>query len=134
MENKVINPQFTTKCSPDVSSIGGGWVETFTARKRSLGQGKVFTPVCSSVHMGVLCMMSLPVWLPDPMFLLGVSVPGPMVLPGGLCPGSLYLYGDPLPLPRPPNQKSGMHPTGMLSYIYFKFEELDLHPPQDWNF
>ena len=41
-------------------------------------------------------MMSLPVWLPGPMFLLGVSVPGPMFLlgggghcpgEGGLCPG-----------------------------------------------
>ena len=34
-------------------------------------------------------MMSLPVWLPGPMFLLGwgVSVPGPTFLPGGLCPG-----------------------------------------------
>ena len=27
--------------------------------------------------------MSLPVWLPDPMFLLGGSVPGPMFLLGG---------------------------------------------------
>ena len=25
----------------------------FTARKRSLGQGNVFTPVCHSVHRGV---------------------------------------------------------------------------------
>ena len=45
----------------------------FTARKRSLGQGNIFTPVCQSVHM-----MSFLVWLPDnitgPMFLWGVSV------------------------------------------------------------
>ena len=35
-------------------------------------------------------MMSLPVWLSGPMFLLGreVSVPGPMFLLGGLCPGA----------------------------------------------
>ena len=31
-------------------------------------------------------MMSLPVWLPGPMFLPGVSVSGPMFLPGDLCP------------------------------------------------
>ena len=31
-----------------------------------------------------LCMMSLPVWMPDPMFLLiGVSISGPMFHPGG---------------------------------------------------
>ena len=49
-----------------------------------------------------LCIMSLPVWLPGPMFLLQVFVSGPMFLPGvsvqgvsvqgglypcGLCPG-----------------------------------------------
>ena len=35
-------------------------------------------------------MMSFPVWLPGPMFILRVSVPGPMFFPGGLCPvGSL---------------------------------------------
>ena len=27
--------------------------EIFTARKRSLGQGNIFTPVCHSVHQGV---------------------------------------------------------------------------------
>ena len=37
---------------------------------RSLGQGNVFTGVCHSVHNGI-CMMSLPVWLLGPMFLLG---------------------------------------------------------------
>ena len=31
---------------------------------------------------GSLCMMSLPVWLPGPMFLLGVSVFGPMLILG----------------------------------------------------
>ena len=30
-------------------------------------------------------MMSLPFWLPGPMFLGGVSISGPMFLPGGLC-------------------------------------------------
>ena len=49
-------------------------------------------------------MMSLPVWLPGPMFLPWVSIPGPMFLPGGegslsrgslsrggFCPGGLCL-------------------------------------------
>ena len=34
-------------------------------------------------------MMSLPIWLPGLMFLLGVSVPGPMFLRGSLSRGSL---------------------------------------------
>ena len=47
----------------------GGHHYLFTARKRSLGQGNVFTGVCLST--GGLCMMSLPVWLPSLMFLAG---------------------------------------------------------------
>ena len=53
----------------DVHSIA-----IFTARKRSLGQGNVFTPVCHSAHGGGgggLCMISLLVRLPCPMFLGG---------------------------------------------------------------
>ena len=46
-----------------------------TAQKQSLGQGNVFTGVCLS-EGGDLYMMSIPVWLPDSMFLLGE----------GLCP------------------------------------------------
>ena len=67
----------------DVHSIA-----IFTARKRSLGQSNVFTPVCHSAHGGRgggLCMISLLVRLPGPMFLGGVSVSGPMFLPGDLC-------------------------------------------------
>ena len=36
-----------------------------------VGQGNIFRSVCHSIHMGGLCMMSFPVWLPGPMFLLG---------------------------------------------------------------
>ena len=57
----------------------------FTARKHSLGQGNIFTGVSVILSMGgegVLCMMSLPVWLPSPMHLLGVAIPGPMFLWG----------------------------------------------------
>ena len=68
----------------------------FTARKRSLGQGNVFTRVCHSIlHDDT---SSLAAWsqVPSggsvfgPMFLLrgrGVSVSGPMFLRGGLPPG-----------------------------------------------
>ena len=39
-------------------------------RNRSLGQGNVLlTSVILSTRVGGLCMMSLPVWLPGPMFL-----------------------------------------------------------------
>ena len=79
--------------------------QIFTARKRSLGQGNIFTGVCLS--RGGLCMMSLPVWLSGPIFLLwglqGVSVSSEVSVQegslsrrslsrrvsvqGGLCPG-----------------------------------------------
>ena len=50
--------------------------------------------VSHSVQRGDLCMMSLPVWLPGPMFFLGVHVSGPMFLPGGgLCPGGSLCLG-----------------------------------------
>ena len=69
-----------------------------TARKRSLGQGNVFTPVCHSVHSGgnlVWCQF-LSGWR-------GVSVhkgvsPGGLYsggsLSAGLCPGGLCLGGS----------------------------------------
>ena len=50
---------------PRTCSTHGWQMECFlvTARKRSLGQGNVFTHVCHSGHGGKgLCMMSLPVW------------------------------------------------------------------------
>ena len=56
----------------------------FTTRKRSCGKVMfLHLSVSHSVHRGV-CMMSLLVWLLDPMFLLGreFSVSGPMFLPG----------------------------------------------------
>ena len=42
----------------------------FTTHKRSFGQGSIFTRLCLSIGGEGICMMSLPVWLPDPMFLL----------------------------------------------------------------
>ena len=42
----------------------------FTARKRSLGQGNVFTRIFHYLNrVGDLCIMSFPVWLYGPMFL-----------------------------------------------------------------
>ena len=54
--------------------------------------GKVmflYMSVILSTGGGGLSMMSLPVWLPGPMLLLGVSVPGPMFLLASLSKGSL---------------------------------------------
>ena len=63
--------------------------------------------VSHSVHVGWgFCIMSIPVWLPGPMFLLGwgslclvpcsfwkeISMPGPMFLLEGLCSGG-FLSG-----------------------------------------
>ena len=52
----------------------------FTARKRSLGQGNIFTPVCHSVHRGV----------PGPR---GVSAPGGCLLWGVPGPGGCLVRG-----------------------------------------
>ena len=59
-----------------------------TTRKRSLGQGNVFTHGCPSVHGGgslydvTSCLVA---WSHVPS--RGVSVSGPMFLRGGLCQG-----------------------------------------------
>ena len=63
----------------------------FTAHKRSLGQGNVFTGMCQSFcsqGVGGLCMMSLSVWLTG----LGVSVSGPMFLLEGSVQG-VFVWG-----------------------------------------
>ena len=63
----------------------------FTARKQNLGQFNV-TSVCLST--GGVCMMSLPIWLPGPMFLLeGLSPWSHVRSSGGLCLGGLCLGG-----------------------------------------
>ena len=51
---------------------------------------KVLFYTCLSVHKGDLCMMSLPVWLPGPMFLLRVSV-SEGICAGDLCSEGLWL-------------------------------------------
>ena len=106
--------------------------------KESLGQGNVFYTCLLFCPMGGICMMSLSVWLPGPIFLLGMSlslVPcsfqgvsvwgslswGGCLCPwglcpggvsGGLCPGGLY-QGESFP----PTNRDDTHPTGM-HYCY----------------
>ena len=92
-----------TWCHTDHHSLGlngGRFFETFfsTARKRSLGQGNIFSNMRLTVRGGGgLCMMSLHVWLPGPMFLPGEGAPcawshvpwmgGGVSVQGGLCQG-----------------------------------------------
>ena len=52
----------------------------FTARKRSLGQGNIFTPVCHSLHRGVPAPRGVP-------GLGGCLLPGSACSSGGLLPG-----------------------------------------------
>ena len=72
-------------------------IAIFTARKRSLGQGNVFTGVCLSTVGGI----SLPACIRGHMIegslsrgvsVQGVSVQGGALCPnkGGLCPGASY--------------------------------------------
>ena len=87
----------------------------FTTRKRNLGQGNIFTGVCHSLcpQRGGLCMMSLPVWLPGPMFHLGGLCLVPCAFQGGLCLGGLCpCLGDRDPLPTR-WRAGGTHLTGM---------------------
>ena len=104
-----------------------------TARKQSLGQGNIFTGMCKSFCSqggGGLCMMSLPIWLPGPMLILGESLSlvlcSPcsfqgVLCPWCLCPGGIFpevsvqgvspdTHAE-TPLWR---RAGGIHPTGML--------------------
>ena len=60
-----------------------------TVRKRSLGQGNIFTPLCHSVHRGGACMVA-----PGGGGMCGCSQGGVWLLPGGACvvaPGGAWL-------------------------------------------
>ena len=73
-------------------------VELITARKRSLGQGNVFTSVCQSFCSQVC-------W------------------GGGLCPGGGFCQRDPPRTKTPPTvwwRAGGTHPTGMHSCLYWR--------------
>ena len=92
-----------------------------TARKRSLVQGNIFTPVCHSVHGG--CYPSMPCrWYPS-MPCRGVSDPGVVPTPGDACSGGLLLPGGAWWRPPPTaTAASGTHPTGMHSCYWFSSE------------
>ena len=81
-------------------------MDIFTARQRSCR--KVMLSEASAILFTVgLCMMSLPVWLPGPMFLQGVSRGVSVkegLCEGGLCERASLLIGDP--------QDRGLHPPG----------------------
>ena len=88
--------------------------ELITARKRSLGQGNVFTPVCDSVHRGV----SVPACTTGHMtggqggLCSGGSLSrGPLSrgvsVQGGLCPGGDSVQGV--------SVQGGLYPGGSLS-------------------
>ena len=61
--------------------------EFVTARKLSLGQGNVFTPVCHSVHGGV----SIPACTTGRM--KGGSLSRGVFVKGDLCPGEVSVQG-----------------------------------------
>ena len=101
-------------------------------------RGKViYSEVSVSISTwGSLCMMSPPVWLPAPMFLLGDLCPGGLCaggfmsrsvsVQGGLCPGMSLFRGlclGGISVGRPPGiRKAGStHPTGMLSCLQLKY-------------
>ena len=63
-------------------------------------------------------MMSLPVWLPGPMFLLECLCPSTHVPSSGLCPEEVSVWG--VSAGRPPagiRKASSTHPNGMHSCI-----------------
>ena len=82
----------------------------FTARKRSLGQGNIFAPVCHSVHGGG-CLLPGGGGVLAP----GGSGPGGMHAQGGACFGGVLLAEGVPTSPRTATAAGGTHPTGMHS-------------------
>ena len=86
------------------------YVRIITARKRSLGQGNIFTPVCHSVHGGGSASVhagipppgpGTPPWIRPPR-------PGTPASPDQTPPEHAGRYGQ---------RAGGTHPTGMQAYI-----------------
>ena len=64
--NKLLGTRKQESCCISISMLADG---IFTTRKRSLGQGNIFTPVCHSVHRGEYLGRDFPPWagaLPGP--------------------------------------------------------------------
>ena len=115
--------------------------QIFTARKRSLGQGNIFTGVCLSRGVSVWCHFLSGCLVPSSFCGVSRGYLSPVrylsrkgLYPGGLCPG-----GSPWQNPAPPAETPpvrwravGTHPTGMLSCyrIYLwqpKFQEIKIY-------
>ena len=97
----------------------------FTARKRSLGQGNIFAPVCHSVHQGVCLPQCMLGYIPRDQTPSNQTPPGPDTAlgtghpPGPDTPGSRHPPWE----QTPPAEHAGRygqcagctHPTGMQS-------------------
>ena len=89
----------------------------FTAHKRSVGQGNIFTPVYHSVHRGGVSGSR------------GSGLGGCLLLGGCLVWGAVPALGVPAPggcrveTPQTATAVGGTHPTGIHSHlqIYLKF-------------
>ena len=88
------------------------------ARKRSLGQGNVFTPVCHSVHGGCLPLGAGVTPLNTPPGHTPLDNPRTHTHPGHIPPGEMAI------------EAGGTHPTGMHScyncncdYLYHGLNE-----------
>ena len=98
-------------------------VVVITARKRSLGQGNIFTPVCHSVHRGVPgpegCVPDLGGACSRGSALGGCLLWGGAWSGGGggACSGGGCLVDT----PRMATAAGGTHPTGMHSCCYHCF-------------
>ena len=105
----------------------------FTARKRSLGQGNIFTPVCHSVHgRGVVSQHALQVVSQHALQWGGAWSRGG-AWSGGSAPRGMSAPGGCLvETPRTASAAGGTHPTGMhsccsyfclycLSFYFFAF-------------
>ena len=84
------------------------WILIFTARKRSLGQGNVFTPVCHSVHMGGVCIRG-------GLHPGGVCIHSGVYTQGSLHPGGGRQTPSPNRILRDSQRAGGTNPTGMDS-------------------
>ena len=109
----------------------------FTARKRSLGQGNMFTPVCHSVHggggwsrgglsglggawsCGGGAWFQGDAWFRGCLVLGGYLVGGCLVLGGVPGPGGLVPEGCRVKTPPMATAADGTHPTGMHSWLDF---------------
>ena len=101
-------------------------------RKRSLGQGNIFTPVCHSVHRAGAIPACIAGGIPAclavggaiPACLAPGRVPGPggCLVQGGLLQGGAWSGGSApggclVKTPRTATAAGGTHPTGMHSFL-----------------